>query len=67
MDPVSVSTLVIACLSLVASVITPIILATSHFIDRVNKSTCCGGEVDLDPVNPIPLNQPLILNEPVKK
>jgi hypothetical protein len=62
MDPVSVSALVLACLSLVASVITPVVVAGAAFISRIKHSECCGGDIDL--ADPTP-NQPLITPAPI--
>jgi hypothetical protein len=62
MDPVTVSTLIIACLSLVASLVTPVVVAGAAFVGRIKHSTCCGGgSIDLaDPVTQ-PINPPLVL------
>lgn len=63
MDPVSISALVMACLSLAASVITPLVVASAEFIKRIKKSSCCGGSgIELaDPTNMPPLQtQPLV-------
>lgn len=42
MDPIAISALVLSCLSLIASTITPIITASALLINRIKKSSCCG-------------------------
>ena len=51
MDPVSITSIVLASVSLAASIITPIIVAGAHFINRVVQSDCCCGlgHVELTP------------------
>jgi hypothetical protein len=62
MDPVTLSTLIIACLSLVASLVTPVVVAGAAFVGRIKHSTCCGGgSIDLADPATQPINPPLIL------
>ena len=57
MEPLTITSLVLASLSLVASVVSPIIIATGAFINRIKRSDCClGGHIELEsPKNP-PIN-----------
>jgi len=41
-----IETLII--INIVVSTITPLIIGLQHFIERINKSSCCGAQVELD-------------------
>lgn len=43
-----IASIVIASLALASSIITPLIIAGASFINRIRKSDCCGGHVELD-------------------
>lgn len=46
-DPATITIIVLSSLSLAASLISPLIIATSEFIKRIKKSDCCGGHIEL--------------------
>jgi hypothetical protein len=52
-----IAAIVLASLSLVASTISPVIIAGAHFIEKIKKSSCCGNSsVELaDPTNKSPV------------
>jgi hypothetical protein len=41
-----IETLII--INIVVSTIAPLIIGIKHFIDRINKSDCCGAKIELD-------------------
>ena len=52
MSGIEISIIVISSLSLVASLVTPLIGATVLFMNRITKSDCCLGHIELkDPTN----------------
>jgi hypothetical protein len=65
MDPVSVSALVLSIIGIVASTISPLVVAGAYFINRITQSDCCGSHVALaEPSQNQPLNPPVNLNVP---
>lgn len=46
-----VASIVLASVSLVASIIAPVVMATALFINRIRKSDCCGAHLELDKQN----------------
>lgn len=50
-----VASIVLSSLSLVAALLSPVVIAVAYFINRINHSQCCGGEADLSPASqPVP-------------
>ena len=43
-----IASIVLASVALVGSIITPIIVATATFINRIKESDCCGGHIELE-------------------
>jgi hypothetical protein len=64
MDPLSITAIVLASLSLASSVLGPLILASAYFINRIKKSDCLGAHIELTEPN---LNPPVNLesNQPM--
>jgi hypothetical protein len=54
-----VAGIVLGSISLVSSVVSPLIVAGAVFISRIRKSQCCGGSIELDKQNqqPSPVNK----------
>ena len=47
-DPVTVSAIVMASISLAGSIFTPLVVGVVSFMNRITVSKCCcGGEIDL--------------------
>lgn len=50
--------IVISSLTLASSIIAPLIIAGASFINRIRKSDCCGGHVELDAPKSSPKLEP---------
>lgn len=63
--------LIITSLTLASSIVGPLILAGAAFINRIRKSDCCGGHIELDAAQKSPkipnemstIDKPEITNE----
>jgi hypothetical protein len=66
MDPVTIAALVLSIIGVVASTVSPLVLAGAYFVNRITESDCClGGRVLLSPptqqIPSQPINPPLDL------
>lgn len=48
----------LSIISLLASVISPVIIATAYFIEHIKHSECCMGKLDMDSDNNKTINLP---------
>lgn len=56
-----VAAIVLSSLSLVGSIVSPLIVAIAYFINRIKVSDCCGSHVELTPQQTQPINPPISL------
>lgn len=59
-----IASIVLASLALASSIVTPLIIASASFINRVRKSDCCGGHIELDAQKQSTVNEIPNINTP---
>lgn len=52
-----VAGLIIGCIALAGSIVSPLIMATALFINRIKDSECCGSQIHLTETQPAQLQQ----------
>ena len=48
MSGIEIATIVLSSISLIASIVSPIIISFSYLIKHVSESSCCGGHFKID-------------------
>ena len=48
MSGIEIATIVLSSISLIASIVSPLIISFSYLIKHVSESSCCGGHFKID-------------------
>ena len=48
MSGIEIATIVLSSISLIASIVSPLIMSFSYLIKHVSESSCCGGHIKIE-------------------